>query len=112
MHFSYPARDKVQILNGLNLEISSGTTVALVGPSGCGKSTCIQLIQRFYDANGGQVLIDGKDIRDINLGWLRDNIGIVGQEPVLFDCTIKENIRFESYLPKLFKLVVLIFHPL
>ena len=102
MHFSYPARDKVQILNGLNLEISSGTTVALVGPSGCGKSTCIQLIQRFYDANGGQVLIDGKDIRDINLGWLRDNIGIVGQEPVLFDCTIKENIRFESYMPLLF----------
>ena len=112
VHFSYPARDKVQILNGLNLEISSGSTVALVGPSGCGKSTCIQLIQRFYDANGGQVLIDGKDIRDINLGWLRDNIGIVGQEPVLFDCTIKENIRFESYLPKLFKLVVSIFHPL
>ena len=97
MHFSYPARDEVQILNGLNLEISSGTTLALVGPSGCGKSTCIQLIQRFYDAIGGQVLIDGKDIRDINLGWLRDNIGIVGQEPVLFDCTIKENIRFESY---------------
>ena len=55
--------------------------MALVGTSGCGKSTCIQLVQRFYDPASGKVLLDGKDIRDLNVGWLRDNIGIVGQEP-------------------------------
>ena len=75
------------------MEIESGKTVALVGPSGCGKSTCIQMIQRFYDPNKGTVKVDGRDIRDYNVGWLRDQMGIVGQEPVLFDCTIKENIR-------------------
>ena len=91
--FNYPARPDVKILQGLTLDIQSGKTVALVGPSGCGKSTCIQLIQRFYDPDSGNVFLDGKDITEYNVGWLRDQIGIVGQEPVLFDCTIEENIR-------------------
>ena len=71
-----------------------GKTVALVGSSGCGKSTCIQLLQRFYDPDSGSVLIDGNDMKELNVGWLRDNIGIVGQEPVLFDCSIRENIKY------------------
>ena len=83
----------MKILRGLDLEIECGKTVALVGPSGCGKSTCVQLIQRFYDPDDGVVMLDGTDMKEYNIGWLRDQIGIVGQEPVLFDCTIKENIR-------------------
>ena len=74
--------------------MSAGKTVALVGPSGCGKSTTMQLMQRFYDVAAGQVLISGKDVRNLNLKWLRANIGIVSQEPVLFDTTIAENIRY------------------
>lgn len=91
--FNYPSRKDVKILKGLTIEIPRGKTVALVGSSGCGKSTCIQLVQRFYDPLSGKVSIDGNDVKDLNIGWLRDRIGVVGQEPVLFDLSIKENIR-------------------
>jgi ABC-type multidrug transport system fused ATPase/permease subunit len=76
------------------MKIPSGKTVALCGSSGCGKSTSIQLIQRFYDPEQGEVLLDGHDLRSINLKSLRSNIGIVSQEPVLFFGTIEDNIRF------------------
>ena len=92
--FNYPSRPNINILNDLNLTIPAGKSVALVGPSGCGKSTCIQLIQRFYDPINGDILLDGTDIKQLNVGALRKNIGIVGQEPVLFDCSIKENIKY------------------
>ncbi|UJR37711.1 hypothetical protein I4U23_030406 [Adineta vaga] len=92
--FTYPARPEAPILNKLSLKIPSGKTVALVGASGCGKSTTIQLIQRFYDPEHGQVLLDGKDIKSLNVAWLRSHIGIVSQEPVLFTGSIEENIRF------------------
>ena len=91
--FNYPSRKDVTVLKNFSLEISKGKTVALVGSSGCGKSTLIQLVQRFYDPAAGSVLLDGDNLKDLNLGWLRDNIGIVGQEPVLFDLTIRENVR-------------------
>merc|ERR1712013_157167 len=91
--FNYPSRKDVKILQGFSLEIPQGKTVALVGSSGCGKSTCIQLAQRFYDPESGAVEIDGTNIKELNIGWLRDQIGVVGQEPVLFDFSIKENIR-------------------
>lgn len=91
--FNYPARPDVKVLDGLHLVADSGQTVALVGPSGCGKSTVIQLLQRFYDVDRGQIFIDGKDIKELNVGWLRDHIGVVGQEPVLFGCSIAENIK-------------------
>jgi len=90
--FSYPSRPDVQILNNLSFKIPRGKSVALVGSSGCGKSTCIQLIQRFYDPDMGNILIDGCDMTALNLKWLRTNVGVVGQEPALFDLTIKENI--------------------
>uniref|UniRef100_A0A182FDS3 ABC-type xenobiotic transporter n=1 Tax=Anopheles albimanus TaxID=7167 RepID=A0A182FDS3_ANOAL len=92
--FRYPARNDVQVLQGLNLEIETGQTVALVGPSGCGKSTCLQLIQRLYDPLSGYVTIDGTNVSELNIGWLRSMIGVVGQEPVLFATTIAENIRY------------------
>ncbi|XP_036036694.1 multidrug resistance protein 2-like isoform X1 [Onychomys torridus] len=94
VHFSYPSRNGVQILKGLNLKVQSGQTVALVGNSGCGKSTTVQLLQRLYDPIEGVVSIDGQDIRTINVRYLREIIGVVSQEPVLFATTIAENIRY------------------
>jgi ATP-binding cassette subfamily B (MDR/TAP) protein 1 len=94
IHFVYPARPNVQVLKGLTLEIPPGMSAALVGPSGCGKSTTIQLIQRFYDPDAGKVYLDGRDITTLNLSWLRKQIGVVSQEPVLFATSIEENIRF------------------
>ena len=92
--FHYPSRKDVRILDDFSLDIERGSTVALVGSSGCGKSTCVQLLQRLYDPDTGDIWLDGQNLRDLNVGWLRDNIGIVGQEPVLFDCSIKENIKY------------------
>ena len=76
------------------MQANKGQTVALVGASGCGKSTVIQLIQRFYDPLIGCVAIDGTDIRELNVNWLRNRIGVVSQEPILFAKTIAENIRY------------------
>lgn len=92
--FHYPSRTDVQILNHLSAKFTNGQTVALVGSSGNGKSTCLQLLQRFYDPTDGRVLIDGNDIRNFNISWLRSNMAFVGQEPALFATTIEENIRY------------------
>ncbi|KAK2184056.1 hypothetical protein NP493_285g02000 [Ridgeia piscesae] len=92
--FRYPTRPDVPVLNGLNLKVKVGQTVALVGASGCGKSTTVALLQRFYDPLAGSVLVDGIDIRDYNLKHLRQHVGVVGQEPILFGMSIIENIRF------------------
>ncbi|XP_077124369.1 ATP-dependent translocase ABCB1 [Ranitomeya variabilis] len=92
--FTYPSRPDIQVLKGLNLTVPNGKTVALVGSSGCGKSTTVQLIQRFYDLDEGTITIDGQDIRNLNTRYLREVIGVVSQEPVLFDTTIADNIRY------------------
>ncbi|CAF1022109.1 unnamed protein product, partial [Didymodactylos carnosus] len=92
--FIYPSRPDTRILNGLSFDAKSGQTVALVGSSGCGKSTCIQLLQRFYDPIAGSVSIDGHPVSEYNLRWLRQHIGVVSQEPILFAATIKENIKY------------------
>lgn len=81
-------------MEGFNLNVEVGKTIALVGPSGCGKSTVMQLIQRFYDPDSGEVLVGGKDVRSYNTKWLRQHIGLVSQEPVLFDTTIAKNIMY------------------
>lgn len=94
VQFSYPTRSDLLVLKGLKTSVESGKTLALVGQSGCGKSTCISLIERFYNASAGNVLIDGVEIEKINLKWLRANVGLVQQEPVLFDTTIKNNILY------------------
>ncbi|KAJ1403008.1 P-loop containing nucleoside triphosphate hydrolase [Sesbania bispinosa] len=92
--FSYPSRPNEMIFNGFSISISSGTTAALVGQSGSGKSTVISLIERFYDPQAGEVLIDGVNLREFQLKWIRQKIGLVSQEPVLFTCSIKENIAY------------------
>lgn len=94
VYFSYPARPDEQIFNGFSLSIPSGTTAALVGQSGSGKSTVISLIERFYDPHAGEVLIDGINLKEFQLKWIRSKIGLVSQEPVLFACSIKDNIAY------------------
>ncbi|KAF8762694.1 hypothetical protein HU200_009223 [Digitaria exilis] len=94
VYFSYPTRPDEQIFRGFSLAIQSGTTVALVGQSGSGKSTVISLIERFYDPQLGEVLIDGVDLREFQLRWIRSKIGLVSQEPVLFAASIRDNIAY------------------
>lgn len=90
--FSYPTRPSVTILDKLSLKVNPGLTIAFVGPSGSGKSTIIQLLQRFYDPLSGSICLDGHDIKTLNVKNLRQNIGIVQQEPALFNLSIRENI--------------------
>ncbi|KAH9634092.1 hypothetical protein HF086_001294 [Spodoptera exigua] len=90
----YEVSTMIAVLKGVSINVKRGQSVALVGHSGCGKSTIIQLISRFYDVVEGSVSIDGNDVRDLSVRWLRDQIGLVGQEPVLFNTTVRENIRY------------------
>ncbi|CAN1196449.1 ABC transporter B family member 4 [Linum perenne] len=92
--FSYPSRPDVQIFRDINLAIRSGQTVALVGESGSGKSTVIALLQRFYDPNSGHITLDGVQFKSLQLKWLRKKMGLVGQEPSLFNDTIRANIAY------------------
>ena len=94
VEFTYPSRPEAKILKGLNLDIIQGQSVALVGSSGCGKSTITQLLERFYDSDFGQIRVNNRNIQDYNLHWLRSQIGIVSQEPILFDMSIAENIAY------------------
>nr|VZI23620.1 unnamed protein product [Spirometra erinaceieuropaei] len=82
--FNYPSRPDIPILKNFSLTINAGETVAIVGPSGSGKSTTVQLIQRLYDPTKGRITIDGIDVRDLDVKWLRYRLGVVSQEPVLF----------------------------
>ncbi|GJM91048.1 hypothetical protein PR202_ga07383 [Eleusine coracana subsp. coracana] len=94
--FKYPARTDVQIFRDLCLRIPSGKTVALVGESGSGKSTVIALIERFYDPDSGAIFLDGVNLKTLKLSWLRQQVGLVGQEPVLFNDTIRANIAYSK----------------
>lgn len=95
--FAYPARPDKPVYSSYNLSIKSGQTVALVGASGSGKSTAISLLERFYDPSGGRVTLDGVDLRELNLPWVRDRVSLVSQEPVLFSGTIAENIAMGKH---------------
>ncbi|KAH8676063.1 hypothetical protein BX600DRAFT_194705 [Xylariales sp. PMI_506] len=92
VNFSYDK--KKDILKGVNLTVPSGKTAAFVGATGAGKSTILKLLDRFYDVNGGSILLDGQDIRNVLLSSLRQSIGIVPQAPILFDDTVMNNIRY------------------
>ncbi|GJN27392.1 hypothetical protein PR202_gb15412 [Eleusine coracana subsp. coracana] len=92
--FSYPSRPDVMIFRDFSLFFPAGKTAAVVGGSGSGKSTVVSLIERFYDPNQGQVLLDNVDIKTLQLKWLRDQIGLVNQEPALFATTILDNILY------------------
>ena len=96
IEFAYPSRPEVQVLQGLSMSLQPGKTLALVGSSGCGKSTIVSLLERFYDVQSGSLKVDSNDLRDLNIRWLRRQIGIVSQEPVLFDRSIADNIRYEA----------------
>ena len=92
--FSYPNGMHTLTLNKISMKASFGQTVAIVGASGCGKSTVIQLIERFYDVLGGALKVDGQDIRQVNVRHLRSAIALVGQEPTLFNLSVKDNISY------------------
>ncbi|KAG2198260.1 hypothetical protein INT47_004344 [Mucor saturninus] len=94
--FRYPTRPDTVVLKNLNLKIKPGMTVAFVGPSGSGKSTSVSLLQRFYDPLSGTITLDGRNLKDLNVKWLRDKIGVVSQEPVLFNTSIKQNLMMGS----------------
>ncbi|KAK1406637.1 hypothetical protein QVD17_42119 [Tagetes erecta] len=94
VYFTYPTRPDEHIFSGFSLCISSGMTAALVGQSGSGKSTVISLIERFYDPQAGEVLIDNINLKEFQLKWIREKIGLVSQEPVLFASSIKDNIMY------------------
>jgi ATP-binding cassette subfamily B protein len=97
VHFTYAARPEISALDGVSLEIEPGSNVAFVGRSGSGKSTIVNLLLRFYDPTAGRILLDGRDIRELDAQWLRGQIGIVMQEPVLFSRSIGENIRYGQH---------------
>lgn len=94
VHFSYPTRPDVKVLHGVSLDISAGEIVALVGPSGSGKSTVAALLTRFYDPEAGRVRLDGVDLTELDPTWLRQQIGVVSQEPTLLSCSVADNIRY------------------
>jgi ABC transporter fused permease/ATP-binding protein len=94
VEFAYPTRPDRPVLTGLDLELAPGRVVALVGPSGGGKSTVAALLSRFYDPLRGRVLLDDVDYRELNADWLRRQVGVVSQEPILFATSIRENILY------------------
>ena len=91
---SFAYRSDVPALSGINLDVRPGQCVALVGPTGAGKSTFVSLLSRFYEATGGEILLDGRNVRDISLRELREQVGVVSQETFLFNGTILDNLRF------------------
>mmetsp|Transcript_6267 Transcript_6267/g.9456 ORF Transcript_6267/g.9456 Transcript_6267/m.9456 type:complete len:716 (-) Transcript_6267:41-2188(-) len=96
VHFHYPSRPDAEVLDGVSCDVVPGKTMAIVGPSGSGKSTSISLVSRFYDVDKGRVMIDGVDIKTYDPQWLRMQIGLVSQEPVLFAMSIEDNIMYGS----------------
>src|SRR5262245_61685249 len=94
VRFRYPTRPDVEALAGVDLRIEPGEVVALVGRSGAGKSTILNLLLRFYDPDEGKVTVDGHDVRTLDASWLRAQVGVVLQDPVLFSGTIADNIRY------------------
>src|SRR5262249_55026701 len=92
--FAYPTRPEVDVLVDVSLDLRPGEVVALVGPSGSGKSTVASLIARFYDPRSGRVLLDGGDVREPDPRWLREQVGAVSQEPVLFAASVRDNVRY------------------
>lgn len=92
--FVYPGSEASFALRDVSFEAPPGALVAVVGPTGAGKTTLMSLIPRFYDPNAGRITLDGVDLRELPLGWLRREVGIVPQAPVLFPATLEENVRY------------------
>lgn len=98
--FAYPTRKEAPIFEDLSLLVPAGSVMAVVGPSGSGKSTLVSLLLRLYDPDAGVITLDGHDIRDLNPYWLRSHVGTVSQEPVLFSCSIRDNIAYGALEPE------------
>lgn len=93
--FKYEERNK-KVLNNLNLKIRQGDKVAFVGASGCGKSTLFQLLLRFYEPTSGMILVGGTPLQDFDIAYIRSQFGVVGQEPVVFNSSFRENICYNT----------------
>ena len=94
LRFCYPSRPQSAALDGLDLQVEAGSSVALVGPSGAGKSTLFDMLLRFYDPQQGRILVDGIDIRELDLENLRRQFAIVSQQPAMFTGNVRDNIRY------------------
>ncbi|NRD49379.1 ATP-binding cassette domain-containing protein [Corallococcus exiguus] len=94
VHFAYPTRPDVPVLQGIDLTVNAGEVVAVVGSSGAGKSTLAALLSRFYDPLQGELRLDGRPLKSLDPSWLRRHVGMVAQEPLLFSCSIADNIRY------------------
>lgn len=94
LSFSYPTRPGITVLDNFSLKVPAGKVTALVGQSGSGKSTIVGLIERWYNPNTGTIKLDGTPIEKLNLGWLRKNVRLVQQEPVLFQGSVFDNIKY------------------
>ncbi|XP_078391199.1 ABC-type oligopeptide transporter ABCB9-like [Cetorhinus maximus] len=92
--FSYPTRPDIQVLKNVSFELKRGEITALVGPSGGGKTTCVALLERFYQPQSGEILLDGKPIEEYEHKYYHNKLGLVGQEPVLFALSVQENISY------------------
>lgn len=92
--FAYPTREDIRVLHDVSLSLEPGKILALVGPSGGGKSTLVALLERFYDVGTGRILVDNRDLRELDPRWYRSHVALVSQEPILFATTIRENITF------------------
>lgn len=93
IHFKYESREE-QLFKGLSLQMKYGSKVAMVGTSGCGKSTIMQMLLRFYAPTEGEITINGINIKDFDIHYLRKSFGVVSQEPVLFAGSFKDNIKY------------------
>jgi ABC-type multidrug transport system fused ATPase/permease subunit len=94
VRFAFPHRPDAKVLQGVSFKVDAGQMIALVGPSGSGKSTIIQMLLRFYDPTAGAVLIGGTDLREYNISWFRRQTGFVGQEPILFNMSLEDNVKY------------------
>ena len=94
--FSYDDQNVGEVLENVSFDVKAGQVVAIVGLSGAGKTTLVSLVPRFYDVTAGSILLDGVDVRDLSLDSLRENVGIVTQDTILFDDTIANNIAYSS----------------
>lgn len=99
VHFAYPSRKDIKVLQGLSFTATGGEVVALVGATGCGKSTIMYLLLRFYNPSSGRITLDGRAIDSYNVHWLRRQIGVVPQEPMLFGTSIRENLLYGAGAP-------------